>query len=82
MSNKYDFPTVKIEDGIIKKVSTEWEKECDYRVLDPDGWDRKNFEFSWFKELITEDEFFYRLVRSTVMYKKGETDKELYVWAK
>ena len=58
----------------MRKTSEEWLEESDYKVLDPDGWDRKgDFNFSFYHELITEEEFWNRLVRSTVMYKKGET---------
>ena len=66
----------------MKKTSEEWLKESDYDILDPDGWDRKNYDFSFRQELITEDEFWNRLVRSTVMYKKGEIDKEKHTWVK
>ena len=34
-------------------------------VLDPDGWDRKNFIFSWHEELITREEFDKRYLAST-----------------
>ena len=33
----------------IKKTSAEWIKEVGYEVLDPDGWDRANFDYSWIK---------------------------------
>ena len=35
-------------------------------VLDPDGWDRSNYEESW-AEKISEEEFQRRLMMSTVM---------------
>lgn len=54
------------------KTSWAWEKESEYVVLDPDGWDRKNYEYSWNQELITLDEFNKRLMQSTV-YKKSKT---------
>lgn len=67
----------------IRKTSVEWEKESDYQILDPDGWDRKgDFNYSFNVELITEEEFWQRLVRSTVLYTKGEIDKEKHTWAK
>ncbi|MDD4439653.1 MAG: hypothetical protein PHS04_16715 [Tissierellia bacterium] len=50
----------------IKKTSAEWIKEVGYEVLDPDGWDRGNFDYSWNKEKITMAEFQRRLVMSTV----------------
>ena len=34
-------------------------------VLDPDGWDRKNYNKSW-REKITYEEFKQRLMRSTL----------------
>lgn len=33
-------------------------------ILDPDGWDRSNFEASW-AEKITRDEFVNRVLKST-----------------
>jgi hypothetical protein len=53
----------------IKKVSAEWIKEFGYEVLDPDGWDRNNFDYSWNKEKITMAEFQRRLAMSTVKRK-------------
>ena len=48
-----------------KKTSEEWERLSGYHVIDPDGWDRGNFDKSW-NERITEDEFNQRLMKSTV----------------
>ena len=36
-------------------------------ILDPDGWDRQNFQFSFFEEMISEEEFKNRLMFSTVV---------------
>ena len=36
-------------------------------VIDPDGWDRKNYEYSWHKEEISYDEFMNRLEKSTTV---------------
>jgi len=36
-------------------------------VLDPDGWDRKNYEYSFNQELISKEEFKKRFYMSTVM---------------
>ena len=57
----------------LKKTSEEWQKESQFEVLDPDGWDRgdNRFYFSWFVEKIDKIEFDHRLIRSTVMYKKS-----------
>ena len=52
------------------KTSDEWEKiglpPGILLILDPDGWDRKNWQFSWFEEKITKEEFNKRVLRSTV----------------
>ena len=50
---------------MILKTSAEWQKEFTYIVMDPDGWDRKNFEYSWNKEEITKQEFEKRAIKST-----------------
>ncbi len=47
-------------------TSDRWAKIRKDVILDPDGWDRKNFEKSWSKERITEQEYRSRLARSTV----------------
>lgn len=39
-------------------------------IIDPDGWDRSNFEASW-NERITEEEFKKRYSRSTVYLVTG-----------
>jgi hypothetical protein len=49
----------------IKKTSKEWLEGADYMIMDPDGWDRKNFDYSFNKEKITLAEYNKRLMRST-----------------
>jgi hypothetical protein len=52
------------------KTSAEWETlvptDWKLKILDPDGWDRKNYQYSFFEELITQQEFVNRVFRSTV----------------
>jgi len=52
-----------------KKTSDEWHKELcpDTIILDPDGWDRSNFEESW-NEKISRAEFIRRLGMSTIRF--------------
>ncbi len=47
------------------KTSEEWQKLCAINVIDPDGWDRTNYEYSWHKEKLTRKEFEQRLLKST-----------------
>jgi hypothetical protein len=49
------------------KVSSEWLKEYNIKILDPDGWDRspKNWDYSFNKEKITRREFEMRVCLST-----------------
>jgi len=53
-----------------RKTSEEWEKEIPERykliILDPDGWDRTNYDYSFREELITKEEFDMRLSNSTI----------------
>ena len=53
------------------KTSQEWydiiPKEHNLEIIDPDGWDRTNYEFSFNKERISKDEFDRRLMSSTIM---------------
>jgi len=55
------------------KTSEEWCKLCNFKIMDPDGWERKNFNFSWYEEKITKKEFERRLIESTVQmdFTKG-----------
>jgi hypothetical protein len=39
-------------------------------ILDPDGWDRTNFKYSFEQEKITREEFINRLAGSTVNFMK------------
>jgi hypothetical protein len=48
------------------KTSAEWVKDVSYRILDPDGWDRANYDYSFNKEKITFAEFQRRLFSSTI----------------
>lgn len=53
-------------------TSAEWLRQSQYAgivVMDPDGWDRKDFERSWGEE-ITEEEFFARLLQSTCLFNQ------------
>lgn len=55
----------------ILKTSEHWEKEIDsdWVILDPDGWDRSNWQYSWHEELISKAEYLKRMMRCTVMKK-------------
>jgi hypothetical protein len=54
-----------------KKSSDEWHKDYTKKykmiIYDADGWDRKNFNYSWFKEKITWKEFCTRALNSSQM---------------
>jgi hypothetical protein len=53
------------------KTSQEWYAELypnhELIIMDPDGWDRKNYDYSFKEEKITLAEFSSRLIRSTVL---------------
>ena len=57
------------------RTSEEWQKLCRHEILDPDGWDRKNFQFSWHEEKITREEFEARLLRSTCSFSMPMVDE-------
>lgn len=52
------------------KTSKEWYEAIpsafNLKILDPDGWDRKNLVYSFNEELITKQEFLNRLQESTI----------------
>jgi len=62
----------------IKKTSDQWQKECKVEILDPDGWDRKNWDFSWYKEKITKSEFEERMIISTCIYPRPITPENVW----
>ena len=58
--------TINLKDGKLR-TSEEWQKlQPDTVVLDPDGWDRQNFEYSWHEELISLAEYGKRVNGSTI----------------
>ena len=62
------------------KTSAEWyelhkEKEGHVIIMDPDGWDRTNYNYSFNEELITQMEFTIRLGMSTVLFQKDKDGK-------
>lgn len=50
------------------RTSAEWHREefAMYKIVDPDGWDRSNFDYSWYIERISATEFTTRMANSTV----------------
>lgn len=51
-----------------KKTSAQWQAENpNPRIMDPDGWDRTNFQYSWFEEQITFDQYRERMFWSTII---------------
>lgn len=50
---------------MILKTPAQWEKEKNVKIIDPDGWDRKNFDVSWNTPI---DEWTLRKDISTIMY--------------
>lgn len=59
-------------------TSEEWQKQFpNPKVLDPDGWDRKNYQYSWFEEKITFVEYSMRLYKSTVSFIQNDSNLNL-----
>ena len=55
----------------IKKTSQQWQEDnIETIVLDPDGWDRINYQYSWFEEEITLEEYNSRVFNSTCVFNK------------
>lgn len=64
----------------ILKTSSEWytilnenEKKENIQIttiMDPDGWDRTNYQYSFYEEMINENEFQRRLSYSTCLVRK------------
>ena len=56
----------------IKNTSEIWQAlRPNTFIVDRDGWPEENFEYSWYTELITENEYFKRLSSSTIRMCKN-----------
>ena len=55
-----------VDDGL--KTSQQWQAQFGCMVYDPDGWDRGNYEYSWYEERISESEFKERVSNSTTLW--------------
>ena len=53
------------------KSSAEWSEDLDVRVVNPDGWDRSNFDYDWNRP-ISRVEFVQKAGMSTLYI--GEWD--------
>ena len=64
----------------VLKTSAEWQKKFRDKivVIDPDGWDRQNFEKSWNKDKISEFEFKERCMNSTCKFYDTENSKNFF----
>lgn len=57
----------------MKRTPEEWLAQPEYKgliILDPDGWDRKNFEESW-AEPITQEVFIRRVMISICIFPEN-----------
>lgn len=56
------------------RTSKDWQEldSSNTIIMDPDGWDRSNYEYSFNQELITEEEYKHRKLMSTVIFVKKE----------
>lgn len=51
-----------------ERTSESWNNVFPYIILNPDGWDRANWQFSWYEEKISFQEFNRRAIQSTVAW--------------
>lgn len=53
------------------KTSREWYEELGkhYIIYDPDGWDRENYQYSFYEERITKEEYQERVIQSTLLHE-------------
>ena len=57
------------------KTSKEWQEIYpEVTVLDPDGWDRQNYQYSWYEEKITHKEYMKRRMFSTCVYNRRDNE--------
>jgi hypothetical protein len=61
-------------------TSDEWRDDPEFMsvvILDYDGWDRRNFQFSFYEELITRDQMRARIAASTCMLEQKNGDYQV-----
>ena len=71
MVERHNGVTIRVNANF-KRTSEEWQQIKPYPlVMDPDGWDRsaEGWQFSWFEELLTEEEYDMKTFSSTCMHK-------------
>jgi hypothetical protein len=75
--NNHDFSYEDAVDDFLTdalRTSEDWQKlYFETEIVDPDGWDRENFQYSWYEERIPYAEYNSRLIQSTVKFK-GTSD--------
>lgn len=59
----------------VLKTSSEWQDLYKDVIIDPDGWDRKNFDHSFKKELIDAQEYHKRLGMSTTQITESLVER-------
>jgi hypothetical protein len=63
----------------VEKTSQQWYDELrkteNITIMDPDGWDRTNYKYSFTEELITKEKFEERLAQSTCLKNINEMIK-------
>ena len=51
------------------RTSSEWNKDDNVEILDPDGWDRDDWVHSWYVEESSIVEYRNRVMRSTCLWR-------------
>lgn len=63
---------------IVQTASENWQRMLsDIIVYDPDGWNRTNFQFSWFEEQITKEEYLRKRMFSTCVFNTDKIKSKL-----
>jgi hypothetical protein len=55
------------------KTSIQWLSESNYIIIDPLGWDKEHFDYSFNFDKISKAEFERRIKKSVVKLKSDET---------
>ena len=59
----------------IKKTSIEWVALSDYIVVEPTGWNQRDFDYYFHEEKITKEQFNERLYNSLTTLKSKKNAK-------
>jgi hypothetical protein len=57
----------------VNKTSVQWLSESNYEIIEANGWDKEHYDYSFYFDKISKEEFERRIKKSIVKLKSNET---------